>query len=77
MSQGFLSKSVGRTGGAVKRMLLEIDTLEGMQTSDNKFLNGRRQWHPTPVLLPGKSHGQRGLVGWMTVELYCRFSVDE
>ena len=23
----------------------------------------RRQWHPTPVLLPGKSHGQRGLVG--------------
>ena len=20
----------------------------------------RRQWHPTPVLLPGKSHGQRG-----------------
>ena len=23
----------------------------------------RRQWHPTPVLLPGKSHGWRGLVG--------------
>ena len=23
----------------------------------------RRQWQPTPVLLPGKSHGQRGLVG--------------
>ena len=23
----------------------------------------RRQWHPTPVLLPGKSHGRRGLVG--------------
>ena len=21
------------------------------------------QWHPTPVLLPGKSHGQRSLVG--------------
>src|SRR5574337_1011558 len=29
----------------------------------------RRQWHPTPVLLPGKSHGWRGLVGcspWVT-----------
>ena len=25
--------------------------------------SGRRQWHPTPVLLPGKSHGQRSLVG--------------
>ena len=23
----------------------------------------REQWHPTPVLLPGKSHGQRSLVG--------------
>ena len=24
----------------------------------------RRQWHPTPVLLPGKSHGRRRLVGF-------------
>ena len=23
----------------------------------------RRRWHPTRVLLPGKSHGRRGLVG--------------
>ena len=23
----------------------------------------RRQWHPTPVLLPGKCHGRRSLVG--------------
>ena len=27
-------------------------------------LNRRRQWHPTPVLLPGKSHGRRSLVGY-------------
>ena len=26
-------------------------------------LDWRRQWHPTPVLLPGKSHGWRRLVG--------------
>ena len=26
-------------------------------------LRRRRQWHPTPVLLPGKSHGRRSLVG--------------
>ena len=25
--------------------------------------NWRRQWHPTPVLLPGKSQGRRGLEG--------------
>ena len=29
-----------------------------------RLLLGRiRQWHPTPVLLPGKSHGWRSLVG--------------
>ena len=28
-----------------------------------EWLNRRRQWHPTPVLLPGKSHGWRSLVG--------------
>ena len=26
-------------------------------------LGRRRRWHPTPVLLPGESHGQRSLVG--------------
>ena len=46
----------------------------------------RRQWHPTPVLLPGKSHGPRSLVGcspWgheesdMTERLYFHFSFSE
>ena len=45
----------------------------------------RRQWPPTPVLLPGKSHGQRTLVGcspWgrkeldTTVRLYFYFSLS-
>ena len=45
----------------------------------------RRQWHPTPVLLPGKSHGQRSLVGcspWgctesdTTERLYFHFSLS-
>ena len=27
------------------------------------YFSRRRQWHPTPVLLPGKSHGRRSLVG--------------
>ena len=31
-----------------------------MDTSTSRW---RRQWHPTPVLLPGKSHGWRSLVG--------------
>ena len=45
----------------------------------------RRQWHSTPVLLPGKSHGQRSLVGsspWgreesdMTERLHFHFSLS-
>ena len=45
----------------------------------------RRQWHPTPVLLPGKSHGWRSLVGcspWgrkesgMTERLHFHFSLS-
>ena len=44
----------------------------------------RRQWHPTPVLLPGKSHGWRKLIGcspWgreepdMTEQLHFHFSL--
>ena len=31
--------------------------------NSNLELIRRRQWHPTPVLLPGKSHGWRSLVG--------------
>ena len=27
------------------------------------FMHWRRKWQPTPVLLPGKSHGQSSLVG--------------
>ena len=26
----------------------------------------RREWQPTPVFLPGKSHGQRSLAGYST-----------
>ena len=26
--------------------------------------NGRRKWQPTPVSLPGESHGQRSLAGY-------------
>ena len=29
----------------------------------SRLSDRRRHWHPTPVLLPGKSHGQRSLVG--------------
>ena len=31
--------------------------------ADLRFRKRRRQWQPTPILLPGKSHGWRSLVG--------------
>ena len=49
------------------------------------FFYQRRQWHPTPVLLPGESHGQRSLVGYgpwglkrlgMTEKLHFFFSLS-
>ena len=55
---------------------------ETWQCSDSQR---RRQWHPTPVLLPGKSHGWRSLVGcspWgrkesdMTERLHFHFSLS-
>ena len=37
---------------------------ECKEIEENKKMGKqRRQWQPTPVLLPGKSHGWRGLVG--------------
>ena len=36
------------------------------------FMHWRRKWQPTPVILPGESHGQRSLVGcspWGLTEL--------
>ena len=44
-----------------------------------------RKWQPTPVLLPGKSHGQRSLIGYspwgrkesdMTEQLHFHFSLS-
>ena len=40
-----------------------IVTYNGKVSKKNIDLDICRQWQPTPVLLPGKSHGQRSLVG--------------
>ena len=56
-----------------------------MTIINNTVLYWRRQWHPNPVLLPGKSHGQRSLVScspWgfeesdMTERLHFHFSLS-
>ena len=40
-----------------------LSSMPGSDPWVRKFLC-RRKWQPTPVLLPGKSHGQRSLVSY-------------
>ena len=56
--------------------ILFYNFLLSLQSMLLKYLElmGRRQWHPTPVLLPGKSHGRRSLVG-STERLHFHFSL--
>ena len=49
--------------------VIEVSLLQASFVGKNQEIHvgsiqiRRRQWHPTPVLLPGKSHGRRNLVG--------------
>ena len=60
-------------------------TVQKHQFFGTQLLYRRRQWHPTPVLLPGKSHGRRSLIVWspwgceesdMTEWLHFHFSLS-
>ena len=42
---------------------VNISQVSASMNSADLISNRRRRWHPTPVLLPGKSHGWRSLVG--------------
>ena len=47
----------------VSYTLMKLET--NKQTSQNFCLRCPRKWQSTPVLLPGKSHGWRSLVGYL------------
>ena len=46
-------------------MVQRVKNLSAMQEMQVRSLNPwRRKWQATPVFLPGKSHGQRSLMGY-------------
>ena len=52
--------------GAWEILLCSTDQPKGRDSKNRgpaRFIGVLAQWHPTPVLLPGKSHGWRSLVG--------------
>ena len=42
---------------------LRVREMSRFKMVSSRLCCWRRQWHPTPVLLPGKSHGRRSLEG--------------
>ena len=69
----------------VRNWLIQSSKLLSLKNSVDQQVQGRRQWQPTPVLLPGKSHQRRSLVGcspWgleesdMTERLHFHFSLS-
>ena len=57
----FWVSTITRTVTAAVKLRLLLLGRKAMTDLDSVLW--RRQWHPTPVLLPGKSHGWRSLVG--------------
>ena len=48
---------------SIRKMALVYVIIWPLTLGLSRKISWRRQWHPTPVLLPGKSHGRRSLVG--------------
>ena len=59
--EGVMLTEISHTEKYKYYMISLICGIQKIQQTSEYY--GRRQWHPTPVLLPGESHGQRSLVG--------------
>ena len=56
-------RDTGAWWAAVYGVTQSWTRLKQLSSSSSRKSRQRRQWNPTPVLLPGKSHGWRSLVG--------------
>jgi len=62
VSEVMLSRFVIAGGSEVKASACNVGDLGSIPRSVGK-IPWRRKWQPTPVFLPGESHGQKSLVG--------------
>ena len=51
-------------GSVVKNLLPMLETPVGSLGSEAGKIPWRREWQPSPVFLPGKSHGEGSLKGY-------------
>ena len=58
------SSTVGSPGGSMVKNPPANEGNAGSITGSERFPGEVLKWEPTPVFLPGKSHGQRSPVGY-------------
>ena len=58
-----VAQLLGLWGPWRHQVFRDMDCLHPRSYGPLSLFSRRRPWHPTPVLLPGKSHGRRSLVG--------------
>ena len=61
--EDYLSLLPGKSLGKKGQWHWKIESLSQVRIDEDYSHTQRRRWHPTPVLLPGKSHGRKSLVG--------------
>ena len=61
----YLETRSSPSGSVVKNLPANVGDMSSIPGSKIPW---RRKWQPIPVFLPGKSHGQRSLVGY--IQLY-------
>ena len=85
----FLCSSIRSNSSSIKVLSWNchssVSSLDFASNSSSHAISQRRQWHPTPVLLPGKSHRRRSLEGFSprgrwgldtTEQLHIHFSLS-
>ena len=58
------SSTVGSPGGSIVKNPPANEGNAGLIAGSGRFPGEVLKWQPTPVFLPGESHGQRSLVGY-------------